>query len=81
MMSKTHIAIGAVTALMGSVLTNPKDCGIVVIGGVVGGIIADNDILDNDYLGDALLRQLSCFKLTYHFSHFKKFIAKEHLTL
>ena len=64
MMSKTHIAVGAATALVGIRPMEPEECAIVVIGGVVGGIIADNDILDNDYLGDALLGQLLAAGIT-----------------
>ena len=58
MMSKTHIAIGAATALACTMPSTPEGCAVAVIGGVVGGIVADNDILDNDYLGDALFGQL-----------------------
>lgn len=64
MMSITHIAIGAATALVVTVPMTPRECAITVIGGVIGGVVADNDILDNDYLGDALLGQLSAAGIT-----------------
>lgn len=64
MMSKTHIAIGAATALVGTAPMTPGECAIAVIGGVIGGIVADNDILDNDYLGDALFGQICAAGIT-----------------
>ena len=64
MMSKTHIAIGAATALVGNAPMTPGECAIAVIGGIIGGIVADNDILDNDYQGDALFGQLCAAGIT-----------------
>jgi inner membrane protein len=58
MMSKTHLAIGVGSALAVTLPVEPKLCCIATIGGLLGGIIPDNDILDNDYTGDALLGQV-----------------------
>ena len=58
MMSKTHFAVGLATSLA---IIQPKtfnECAVAVIGGTVGGVLADNDILDNDYQADALIGQL-----------------------
>ena len=58
MMSKTHFAVGLATSLA---IIQPKtfnECAVAVIGGTVGGVLADNDILDNDYQADALTGQL-----------------------
>ena len=57
-MSKTHFVVGLATSLA---VIQPKsfnECMVAVIGGGVGGVLADNDILDNDYLADALIGQL-----------------------
>ena len=57
-MSKTHFAIGLATSLA---VVQPKsfnECLVAVIGGTVGGVLADNDTLDNDYHSDALIGQI-----------------------
>ena len=44
MMSKTHFAVGLATSLA---IIQPKtfnECAVAVIGGTVGGVLADNDI-------------------------------------
>lgn len=64
MMGKTHYAVGVATALA---VLQPKtlnECCVAVIGGALGGVIADNDILDNDYQSDALIGQLLAFGST-----------------
>ena len=61
MMSKTHIAIGMATSLA---VTRPRTiqgCILSVIGGAIGGVIADVDILDDDYKHDALFGELISF--------------------
>lgn len=58
MMSKTHLLVGVGSALATTLPTGPKLCCIATIGGVLGGIVPDNDILDNDYAGDAVLGQV-----------------------
>lgn len=58
MMSKTHYAVGLATSLA---VIQPKtinECLTAVIAGTIGGVLADNDILDNDYQADALIGQL-----------------------
>ena len=57
MMSRTHLTVGVGSALSIMLPTEAKLCCTVVIGGILGGIIPDNDILDNDYTGDAILGQ------------------------
>lgn len=64
MMSKTHLAIGIGAALA---LTQPQtmsECCVALIGGSIGGILPDCDILDNDYTGDALLGQFIACAIT-----------------
>ena len=58
MMSRTHYAIGIATSLAVIRPETFSECTVAVIGGVVGGVLADNDILDNDYQEDALIGQL-----------------------
>ena len=58
MMSKTHLMVGVGTALVATLPVGPKLCCIATIGGLLGGIVPDNDILDNDYTGDAMLGQV-----------------------
>ena len=52
MMGKTHFAMGIASAL---VIMNPKtvsECLLTIVGGAIGGVLCDIDILDNDYEGD-----------------------------
>lgn len=58
MMSKTHLMVGLGSALVATLPVGPKLCCIATIGGLLGGIVPDNDILDNDYTGDAILGQV-----------------------
>ena len=58
MMSRTHLTVGVGSALAIMLPTEAKLCCTAVIGGILGGIIPDNDILDNDYTGDAILGQV-----------------------
>lgn len=58
MMGKTHLAIGIATSLVVMNPTNSKECVLAVVGGAIGGVAADIDILDNDYKHDALIGQL-----------------------
>lgn len=58
MMSKTHLTVGVGSALATTLPFGPKSCLIAILGGVIGGILPDNDILDNDYTGDAVLGQV-----------------------
>ena len=64
MMSRTHLAVGVGSALTIMLPTEAKFCCAAVIGGLLGGIIPDNDILDNDYTGDAILGQVIGFGTT-----------------
>lgn len=57
-MGKTHFAVGIATSLA---VVQPKsfnECMVAVIGGAVGGVLADNDILDNGYQTGASSGQL-----------------------
>ena len=58
MMSKTHLAVGVGTALA---LTQPqtaKGCCLAIIGGILGGMMPDIDILDNEHMMDAIHGQI-----------------------
>ena len=58
MMSKTHLAVGLATSLAVIRPTTPNECTVAILAGAIGGVLADNDILDNDYHFDALIGQL-----------------------
>lgn len=64
MMSKTHITMGVASALVATLPIGPKLCYITTIGGLLGGVVPDNDILDNDYTGDAIFGQVSAVVVT-----------------
>lgn len=64
MMSKTHFAVGLATSLAIIQPETFNECAVAVIGGTVGGVLADNDILDNDYQADALTGQLLALAAT-----------------
>lgn len=64
MMSKTHVAVGMATSLLMLQPNNPKDCIISIVGGAIGGVAADIDILDRDYKKDALIGQLLAFSIS-----------------
>ena len=64
MMSKTHLMLGVGSALITTLPVEPKLCCIATIGGLLGGIVPDNDILDNDYTGDAILGQVLAGSIT-----------------
>lgn len=64
MMSKTHFTIGLATSLYILQPQSLAECLIAVIGGAIGGVTADNDILDNDYEDDALTGQLLALGVT-----------------
>lgn len=59
MMSKTHLAVGVGSALIATMPVGLKLCFISVIGGAIGGVIPDSDILDNDCNSKALLKQVA----------------------
>lgn len=67
-MGKTHVAVGMATSLLILQPTNPKGCIVAIIGGAIGGVAADIDILNDDYKHDALIGQflavgISCIAL------------------
>lgn len=64
MMSKTHLAVGVATSLAVIHPQTIQGCMVAVMGGAVGGVLADNDILDNDYQADALIGQVLAFGIT-----------------
>lgn len=61
MMGKTHYAIGLATALAVIHPQTLNECFVAVIGGSIGGVLADNDTLDHDYHSDALSGQALAF--------------------
>lgn len=63
MLSKTHITIGVATSLALSTIDSPSDCAVAIAGGALGGVIADVDILDDDYTHDAIVGELISFSL------------------
>ena len=64
MMSKTHLAIGMATALALSNVNTPSDCIAALAGGAISGVLADVDVLKNDYKKDALIGELLAFGIT-----------------
>lgn len=58
MMSKAHLSMGMATSLAVIQPKNLSECMFVLVGGAIGGVLADIDILDNDYKSDALIGQL-----------------------
>lgn len=58
MMSRTHLAMGMAVSLAVVQPTKLDECFTALIGGAVGGVLADIDTLDNDYKSDALVGQL-----------------------
>lgn len=60
-MAKTHLAVGVTTSIFLTNPTNTKELICSVVGGLLGGVIADVDILDNDYKLDALIGQIIAF--------------------
>lgn len=64
MMSKTHITVGVGTVLAVLQPHTAQGCCMAIIGGAVGGIIPDIDILDNDSTGDARFGQGLALGLT-----------------
>lgn len=58
MMSKTHIAVGMAAALAIAPTGSPEACVAAVVGGSVGGVIADCDITPSRAHKDALIGRL-----------------------
>ena len=58
MMSKTHIAVGAAAALAIAQTGSVESCVLAVVGGALGGIIADCDITPSKAHKDALAGRL-----------------------
>lgn len=58
MMSKTHIAIGIASALAIAQTGSPESCVAAIVGGSIGGIIADCDITPSHAHKDALTGRL-----------------------
>ena len=54
MMSRTHLAIGLAVSLATIQPTTFHECAVAVIGGAVGGVLADNDSLGRDYQSKVL---------------------------
>ena len=58
MMGKTHVAMGIATSMIVLHPTDAIGCIIAVSGGVLGGAVADVDIVKDDYKHDALIGQM-----------------------
>ena len=63
MMGKTHIAVGIATSVLVMQPRSFEECILSVVGGSVGGILADIDILDNGS-HDTLSTQLFAFGIS-----------------
>ena len=76
MMGKTHLGIGIAASLAVVHPQTKEECLVAIMGGALGGVLADIDILDNDYESDALIGQLlavlisAAALLADHFWHF-----------
>lgn len=64
MLSKTHLTVGMATALALSTINTPAECAVALAGGAIGGVLADVDILKNDYKSDALIGELLAVGIT-----------------
>lgn len=64
MMSRTHIAVGVAAALAIAQTGSPESCVAAVVGGSVGGIMADCDITPSRMHKDALIGRLIVVALT-----------------
>lgn len=69
MMGKTHVTVGIASAGIVAALALPEQSGLsvafsTVVGGGLGGVAADIDIVDNDYKHDALIGQMLALGLT-----------------
>lgn len=64
MMSKTHLTVGMATALALSTINTPTECAVALAGGAIGGVLADVDILKDDYKSDALIGELLAVGIT-----------------
>ncbi len=58
MMGKTHFAMGLATSLAVIQPKTYKECIVAVIGGAVGGVLADCDILDDDKKSETIVGHL-----------------------
>lgn len=54
MMGKTHLAVGTAAAFAVTMPDTYSGCLLAIIGGAVGGVLADIDILDNDNQGEGV---------------------------
>lgn len=64
MMGKTHFAVGLAVSLIIVQPDSFQECLTAVIGGTVGGVLADNDILDNDHRLDTFSVQFFAAAVT-----------------
>ena len=64
MMSKTHIAVGVTAALAIAHTGSPESCVAAIVGGSIGGIIADCDITPSRAHKDALTGRLIVLGVT-----------------
>lgn len=64
MMKKTHLTIGIASAVA---ITHPEivsECFVAIMGGAIGGVICDIDILDNDYKNNDFFERFLVVKMT-----------------
>lgn len=68
MMSKTHLSVGMASSAAASLAISPSatigEYAFILAGGAIGGVLADIDILKNDYKHDALLGQVLAVCIT-----------------
>ena len=64
MMSKTHLTIGMASSLAVFSPETAPACCLAIIGGALGGVTSDIDIVKHDYKHDALLGQIYALFIT-----------------
>ena len=64
MMRNTHLSMGVASAIAVTQPNNVSECLVAIMGGVIGGLICDIDILDNNYKNGKLSEKLIAVKIT-----------------
>lgn len=64
MMGKTHMAVGLAVSLAVLRPESIGECILAIVGGTVGGVLADSDILDNDHRLDTFSVQFAAAAIT-----------------
>ena len=63
MMRNTHIAMGVASAVAITNPSNISECLVAVMGGAIGGVIGDIDIMDSDYKNDDFFEKFIGIKI------------------